>query len=1307
MRGIRTMCAVGVVSLAVCRWAGAETVGCVLSSAGEPVAGAEIAVVVAESEGDRLRRLASGIERTVVENAVSDESGLVSLATNVAAEHRVLIRAPGYAPAAVDPTDFSTGWILVPADLVDGRVAHAGAPVRGALVAWLGPNGKEWLQTTDEDGRYRVPDPEVWATRVVAFHPQHGVAFDPFAVRDPLGRSGNRTDLEMPDSEVIDGAVVDLNGDPVAGAVVSVGGWPLTVTGDGGRFRIPAAAGELVTATRQTFVASAGVDGVQITLTLRPGRRLSGKVVDGETGAPTPSVQVIAWDRGGFDAPRDTLTDGSGRFDFGPLPPREFSVGVGGSSWARQSRFEQADLRRRQRIDLELELSRAKRVNGVVIDKDGAPVSAVPVLLLGESEPVMLAHGRALGARMAISGCDGRFSMPVPEGAMDFRLAAVPRDHAPAVSALIDEAATAPAVKLRIGPGRAVEGVVTDPDGRPLADVEVAVLSSSRMARAVPASELFGPFTGLEWIHRTDADGRFRVPLGSGDWVVAFGKEGFVPNKRNAAVGDGPLEEIAVVLNPAVPIRGRVVDSAGEPVAFASMSIGLAGDSLGVAGSDADGFFELMAPQAGRFTLFVFDPNSDRRTSLSVQAPGTDVVVELPATVRISGRVVDGETGEPVPGAWITSTMVGRPSDHFGNARSGLDGSYSIDVHEAGTYQLEVQVDGYRKIDPVEIQVAAGEGSAEVVIELERGLSVSGRVVDPGGEAVVAAQIRATQVDDQGREVIVRDTTDPDGAFELNGLAGGSVELSVSAEGFVPSDRSIELDGDMADLVVEIDPGAVLHGRVVDGNGKPLSSVRIVGRASAPRSQRLYEMTDEDGAFSLAGMGPGPWQITAELDGYDSSTIDDLDPEARESVTIVLGKLVRGTIFGTISGAEDSATVSLFVSSQDDASGWGAHGEMDDDGSYRIDEAPAGSVQVTAMELGYGARRTRVEEVVVPEGGEVRLDFDFDDGAEVGGRVTKHGKPVAGAFVAVRSSVFGGAEAVTDSDGYFRCSIPDGAYELSVMTIDGLEREIEIIVEGPTTVDVDLGGGTVIGRVVDGETGRPISGVEVRADGSGTATGSSELTTDSSGAFRFDDLPPGEHELRFAHPIFVQQRHTVTVVTGSVSELDVVLEKAEGMRVFLVDGRTSAPLSGTVVARNMSNEVVFDGVPRKDGKGVRLPLPAGSYKVSASATGYATHTIIADAPSDEVVIRLTPGGTLIVRAEDPTPRVGRLVMPSGEEYIRCWCNRVAEIRLEGSITGIENIAAGSYDLVVSERDGSESSYPVTVIEDQTVEVLIE
>ena len=50
--------------------------------------------------------------------------------------------------------------------------------------------------------------------------------------------------------------------------------------------------------------------------------------------------------------------------------------------------------------------------------------------------------------------------------------------------------------------------------------------------------------------------------------------------------------------------------------------------------------------------------------------------------------------------------------------------------------------------------------------------------------------------------------------------------------------------------------------------------------------------------------------------------------------------------------------------------------------------------------------------------------------------------------------------------------------------------------------------------------------------------------------------------------------------------------------------------------------------------------------------------------------------------------MAKLIMPSGEEYIRCWCNRIAELWLDGPLTTFDNIAAGSYTFVVHEIDGT-------------------
>ena len=69
--------------------------------------------------------------------------------------------------------------------------------------------------------------------------------------------------------------------------------------------------------------------------------------------------------------------------------------------------------------------------------------------------------------------------------------------------------------------------------------------------------------------------------------------------------------------------------------------------------------------------------------------------------------------------------------------------------------------------------------------------------------------------------------------------------------------------------------------------------------------------------------------------------------------------------------------------------------------------------------------------------------------------------------------------------------------------------------------------GNLAGQVVDVETGEGVSGISVVTDPDGFAT-----TTDGSGAYRFDEIPPGAYTLRFSDRRFYSGRLTGVLVTG-------------------------------------------------------------------------------------------------------------------------------------------------------------------------------
>jgi hypothetical protein len=67
----------------------------------------------------------------------------------------------------------------------------------------------------------------------------------------------------------------------------------------------------------------------------------------------------------------------------------------------------------------------------------------------------------------------------------------------------------------------------------------------------------------------------------------------------------------------------------------------------------------------------------------------------------------------------------------------------------------------------------------------------------------------------------------------------------------------------------------------------------------------------------------------------------------------------------------------------------------------------------------------------------------------------------------------------------------------------------------------------------------------------------------------------------------------------------------------------------------------------------------------------------------------------------------RLIQPDGEEYVRCWCSGIAEIKIEGPVTFVDRISPGSYVLEVTLADGKPRRIPISVVEGQTTSVPLE
>ncbi|HEY7336752.1 MAG TPA: carboxypeptidase-like regulatory domain-containing protein [Bryobacteraceae bacterium] len=110
-----------------------------------------------------------------------------------------------------------------------------------------------------------------------------------------------------------------------------------------------------------------------------------------------------------------------------------------------------------------------------------------------------------------------------------------------------------------------------------------------------------------------------------------------------------------------------------------------------------------------------------------------------------------------------------------------------------------------------------------------------------------------------------RTTTDASGRFQISGITPGDYDSFVYKDAFtlVSTPPSIHVSpGAPTRLRFELLPPATLRGHVYGIDGEPLAHIRVeAGGSDAAGPTGSQATTDEDGAFALENLTPGPYSI--------------------------------------------------------------------------------------------------------------------------------------------------------------------------------------------------------------------------------------------------------------------------------------------------------------------------------------------------------------------------------------------------------------------------------------------------------------
>jgi hypothetical protein len=414
------------------------------------------------------------------------------------------------------------------------------------------------------------------------------------------------------------------------------------------------------------------------------------------------------------------------------------------------------------------------RYEGQVQDPDGKPVEGAEVRLLGGST-----GERALlpSTDRAVSRAGGAFAIAASEGAI---LEARHPGFAPGRASIDFTARASRRVVVRLGKvGAAALATIAGRVTSGGAPVDGVLVSARLLQRGGPGSI----DDGVSAQARSDAEGRFTLrELDEGRYLLTGAREGFAqPRPVVARAG----EEAAIDLTRGGRIDGVVREaSSGRPVAPFRIVVlrGGSGWKLPVRTAtvvDASGRFEIADLPPGPVVLLVSSPGHTPPEEAEVEVPEHPGVVHVEIRLsqggRVTGRVTDRSSGQPLPGARIAleGDAGGAPSvlDAGPVAFSGPEGAFLIGGLPSRAVSLLVSADGHHARIVGGIEVRDGD----VIGPVEVRLSPVAEGEDP---RVELAGIGAT-LERRGRSVLRITAVLPGGGAAEAGLLPGDEVLSV------------------------------------------------------------------------------------------------------------------------------------------------------------------------------------------------------------------------------------------------------------------------------------------------------------------------------------------------------------------------------------------------------------------------------------------------------------------------------------------------------------------------------------------------
>jgi thiol-disulfide isomerase/thioredoxin len=417
------------------------------------------------------------------------------------------------------------------------------------------------------------------------------------------------------------------------------------------------------------------------------------------------------------------------------------------------------------------------------------------------------------------------------------------------------------------------------------------------------------------------------------------------------------------------------------------------------------------------------------------------------------------------------------------------------------------------------------------------GLSATGTVIDPDGKPVVGAVVVRGERPywDVGSQEVL---TDDHGVYRLPPLPRGPLTITVVAQGWMPSQKKVELQPNPKPVDFQLGPGKEMRIRVVDRLGAPIPGVTVQidqwrGNESLYNHRhpnvlntQIPVQSDESGIYRWTWAPDDVVAYQFGKEGYAARKAELTADGKEQTITLQSTLRITGKVTDRATGRpiENVTAIPVLEFSTGRLHVERQHRRTSPDGSFTLElDRTDVAYRVRVEAEGY---RSAMSDAVRVGAFRPTFDFRLEPAPTLRGRVVgAQGKPVEGArvFLATDSQMLGIEEqnednwssnqkVVTDAQGRFALPAQFERFDLVALHDDGYaEADFE-----PDQQPGDLAlraWAHAEGRLMEAGQPVPTAGVHfapirVRAGGSPHIQDGISVKTDRSGHFVFPRVPP-------------------------------------------------------------------------------------------------------------------------------------------------------------------------------------------------------